>query len=207
MLKTGKSLYFHSTLQNKKKKKLFTIIFEICYYLSFPADDRRQSVVVLWVNFLSLILDLLLLLVQIGDLQGAEEMDRDREEERYWKTGRERRRGEGQHERERERGEGGGEDHEVRSVTWRGEAKNNSLIIHIQGFEVGDSQLLTGRQRLCSLELIRVRQRGGREAGQWIMWEQQAHPEISSISTRAAGWHREEENNETSHHSSKTGSR
>lgn len=204
MLKTGESLYFHCTLQ-KRKEAIYNYFWN-CYYSSFPADDHRRSVVVLRVNFLSLILDLLLLLVQISDLQGAEEMDSDREEERYWKRGREKE-GRGVAWKREGDGEGGGEDHEVRSVTWRGEAKNNSLIIHIQGFEVGDSQLLTGRQRLCSLELIRVRQRGRREAGHWIMWEQQAHPEISSISTRAAGWHREEENNETSHHFSKTGSR
>lgn len=41
-------------------------------------------------------------------------------------------------------------DHEVRSVPRRGKAKNNSLIIHIPGFEVCDSELLTKTGRLCS---------------------------------------------------------
>lgn len=204
MLKTGESLYFHCTLQKKKRiyLQLFLklLLFIISRWwpqaisssppgqLSLPdsgsaaasctnqrsAGSRRD-----------------------GQRSRGREILKERERRRRWGTAWKR---EGD-------GEGGGEDHEVRSATWRGEAKNNSLIIHIQGFEVGDSQLLTGRQRLCSLELIRVRQRGGREAGHWIMWEQQAHPEISSISTTAAGWHREEENNETSHNFSKTGSR
>lgn len=99
------------------------------------------SVVVFWISLLPLILDLLLLLVQIGDLQRAGEMDRE--------------------ERRGERVQAGdGEDHRVRSVAPRGEAKNNTLIIHIPSFEVGDSQLRTGRQGLCSLSSSVCRGRG-----------------------------------------------
>lgn len=143
----------------------------------------RWSVVVFRVGLIPLILNLLLPLVQISNLQRAHEMVRDWAEERVW----ERERGWAEHEREKAGGMDGGrgEDHEGRSVTWRGKAKNNTLIIHILGFEVGDSQLLTETEVAFTRAHQGLGVRGWK-AGQWIMCEQHANPE-SAVSVPVQG--------------------
>lgn len=187
--------------QYTKKERSYLQLQDLKFnYLLFPADDYRRSVVVLWVSFIPLILNLLLLLVQLGDLQrsrGREMFRENKGDETIC---------------EKEGKQGGGRErrrdyHEVRSETWRGEAKNISLIIHMLGFDVGDSQLLSARRGLRSLGLIGVRGRGRRKAGQWIMREQQAHPESAvSVPVQQGGTVRME-NNETSHYFSSAGSR
>lgn len=184
MLKTGKRLYFHSTLQ---KERSYLQLFWICHSLLFSVDDRGWSVVVLRVRLLPLILNLLLLLVQISDLQRHGKMDRGGEEVRYeWEGKREGRRFTWEHAWKREEGriEGGGEDHEVRSVTWGGKAKNNSLIIHNPGLIIHIPGLWSRWLPAGDWETEVVftwdhQGLGARgwKAGQWIMCEQQALPE------------------------------
>lgn len=196
MLKTGKSLYFHSTLQ--KERCYLQLFLKLPLFIILCSSLHRRLVVVLRVSSLPLILNLLLLLVQIGDLWGAEETDGDWEGEKYWERKRVRMR---EHAWKREGGREGrekimksGQSHEeekLKITVW--------LFISPALKSVTPSCWLGDRGCVHSAHLGLG---GGTMNNVWAA----GPPTISSISTSPAGWHSEQENIETTRYFSFTGS-